>query len=221
MNPKFSCQDAREFVKSLPSDALLVSDPPYNQGYHYSQYRDRLEMDEYASLLRDTFAGRKAVIILYPEEAMTVLPFLGIGELRQVVSWVYNSNTAKQHRLVTWWNCEPDFRKIPQAYKNPTDRRIAARIAQGKSARGYDWWQVNQVKNVSKKHSHPCPIPDEVARRIIASTAAPGQVVADPFCGSGTVPRVASELGFLGVGCDIDAAYIAEASSYETVIQMP
>ncbi|MBU1077077.1 MAG: hypothetical protein KKH98_07285, partial [Spirochaetes bacterium] len=77
----------------------------------------------------------------------------------KIISWVYNSNTAKQHRDIAFFGVMPDMRKVGQPYKNPTDKRIAKRIAEGKTARLYDWWEIDQVKNVSKKHSHPCEMP--------------------------------------------------------------
>lgn len=192
----------------IPEDAFIISDPPYNQGYHYSSYKDRLKWDEYTALLEDAFQGRKSVIIQYPEETINLFGGERMGVCEQVVSWVYNSNTAKQHRLVTWWNCKPDFRKIPQPYKNPMDKRIAARIAAGKTCKGYDWWEINQVKNVSKKSNpHPCPIPYELARRIVLSTTEPGDLVCDPFAGSGTVLKAAKDLGRRIMGFEIDKTY--------------
>lgn len=132
----------------------------------------------------------------------------GIGECLDCVSWVYPSNTAKQHRLITWWNCKPDMRKIPQPYKNPTDKRIKERIAQGKMARGYDWWEINQVKNVSKSDNpHSCPIPEEVARRIILSTTNEGDLIVDPFAGSGTILKVAKELNRNFIGIELSRIY--------------
>ena len=126
----------------------------------------------------------------------------------QSVSWVYNSNTAKQHRLVSWWNCKPDMRRIGQDYKNPTDKRIAKRIADGKRAKLYDWWYINQVKNVSKKENpHPCPIPYELAERIILLTTKEGDTVIDPFAGSGTVLLAAKNNGRKYLGYEIDETY--------------
>lgn len=200
--------DARELIKTLPDDAFVISDPPYDQGYHYATYKDRMGADDYLDMLREVFGGRKAVVIHYPEETINLLGGGGLGRVEQVVSWVYNSNTAKQSRLVTWWNCKPDFRKIGQPYKNPTDKRIAARIAAGKTARAYDWWEIDQVKNVSKKDNpHPCPIPYELARRIVVSTTEPGDLVCDPYCGSGTVLQAALDNGRRAIGYEIDPLY--------------
>jgi hypothetical protein len=191
-------------------DGLMVSDPPYNQGYHYSTYKDKLKRNEFLKLL--SVFRRPCVVIGYPEMIINELTDV-LGKVDEVVSWVYPSNTAKQSRLVAWYGCKPDFRKIGQPYKNPTDKRIAKRIAEGKTARAYDWWEINQVKNVSKQKTiHPCPIPEELARRIIVSTAKEGQTIIDPFTGTGTTLRVASRFGHPIFGTEIDKTYYDVAS---------
>lgn len=198
--------DFRDY--KIPDEAFVISDPPYNQGYHYSQYDDDLGEDEYVLLLHDAFVGRKSVVIHYPEETVGLIGPMMHDYPQQIVSWVYPSNTAKQSRLISWWNCKPDFRKIGQPYKNPTDKRIAARIADGKTARAYDWWEINQVKNVSKANNpHPCPVPYELAKRIIISTTREGDLVVDPFTGSGTILKAAKDLGRRVLGFEIDKKY--------------
>ena len=158
-------------------------------------------------MLRQAFGDQKAVVIHYPEETINILGKILEG-CQQVVSWVYPSNTAKQSRLVSWWNCKPDMRKVGQPYRNPTDKRIAKRIAEGKTARLYDWWEINQVKNVSKKgNPHPCPIPYELARRIIEITTEEGDLIIDPFAGSGTILLAAKNLNRKYLGFEIDKAY--------------
>ena len=200
--------DCRDFIGSLSKDVFFISDPPYNQAYHYDKYKDRLASEEYKKLLLEVFQDKKAVIILYPEETIQLLGGGSMGNVEQVVSWVYPSNTQKQSRLISWWNCKPDMKLIPQPYKNPTDKRIKKRIAEGKSARSYDWWEINQVKNVSKKDNpHPCPIPYELARRIILSTTKVGDTVCDPFSGSGVILKAAKDTGRKFVGFDISEKY--------------
>ena len=140
--------DCREILKQLPKDKkyCIVTDPPFNVGYHYNTYKDNMK-----------------------EEELYKLSFqLGIFPDR-VVSWVYNSNTAKQHRDIAFFGIKPDFNKVKQPYKNLTDKRIQKRIAEGKiGCKLYDWWNINQVKNVSKdKTAHPCQMPLEVMKRII------------------------------------------------------
>lgn len=199
--------DFRNHLDKFTQDAFIISDPPYNQNYHYSEYNDKMDIDDYGEMLRHAFADQKAVIIHYPEETINILGKI-LDNCQQSVSWVYPSNTAKQSRLITWWNCKPDLRIGGQDYKNSTDKRIAKRIADGKRARLYDWWEINQVKNVSKKDNpHPCPIPYELAKRIIETTTNKGDLIIDPFAGSGTILKAAKDLGRRYLGFEIDKEY--------------
>jgi len=186
---------------------LVITDPPYNQGYKYNDYEDRLSEEEYIELLSKI--PTPCVIIHYPEETINILPKAIKGKCEQVVCWVYNSNTGKQSRLISWWGCKPDFRKVRQPYKNLNDKRIQKRISEGKTgAKLYDWWEINQVKNVSKeKTDHPCQIPEELIKRIILTTASPNDIIIDVFGGSGTTAKVAKDLGFSSVSYEIDSEY--------------
>lgn len=201
--------DFRNHLALFDGLAYVISDPPYNQNYHYSQYSDNLDIDEYADMLRDAFVGQQSVIIHYPEPTANIVSKIMDGDwCEESVAWVYNSNTAKQHRQITWWNCKPDMKKIGQPYKNPTDKRIAQRIADGKMAKLYDWWNINQVKNVSKKNNpHPCPIPYELAERIILLTTKENDLVIDPFAGSGTILLAAKNNNRNYLGFEIDKNY--------------
>ncbi len=196
-----------DFRKCIIPEGLVVTDPPYNQGYSYNQYRDRMCEQDYIDLLSKI--PTPCVIIHYPEETINILPKAFKIKCEQVVCWVYNSNTGKQSRLISWWGCKPDFRKVRQDYKNLKDKRIMQRIANGQTgAKLYDWWEVNQVKNVSKeKTKHPCQIPEEIIKRIILLTAEKGQTIIDVFGGSGTTGKVASDLGFSSITYEIDETY--------------
>jgi site-specific DNA-methyltransferase (adenine-specific) len=197
----------KDFREEIIPNGLVITDPPYNQGYSYNQYKDRMSEEEYIKLL--SHIPKPCVIIHYPEETINLLPkALGV-KCEQVVSWVYNSNTGKQSRLITWWGCKPDFRKVRQPYKNLNDKRIIKRIAEGKTgAKLYDWWNVNQVKNVSKeKTEHPCQIPEEIIKNIILTTADKSELIIDPFAGSGTTLKVANDLGYNYLGYEIDSKY--------------
>lgn len=189
-------------------NGLVITDPPYNQKYHYSDYKDNLSTDQYINLLSSI--PKPCVIIHYPEETINILPIALKAKCEQVVSWVYNSNTGKQSRLISWWGCKPDFRKVTQPYKNPNDKRVIKLIEKGKTgAKLYDWWEVNQVKNVSKeKTEHPCQIPEEIIKRIILTTADTSTLIIDPFAGSGTTLKVANDLGYNFLGFEIDTEYI-------------
>lgn len=201
--------DSREIMPNLPR-GLVVTDPPYNVRYHYEGYDDNMSVDDYQAMLRET-CPMPCVIIHYAEDLCAMAWTL--EELPdKLVAWVYPSNTARQWRCIGWWGCKPDFRKVGQPYKNPKDKRIAARIAAGKSARLYDWWEVNQVKNIgSEKTDHPCQIPEEVMRRVIKISSP--SLVLDPFAGSGTTLVAAKQLGVKSIGVERSEKYCAIAAS--------
>lgn len=192
-----------QYMGLLP---VVVTDPPFNIGYHYKSYRDRMPEGEYYQWLAEVTFYTPSVVILYPD-AMHKLT-LAKGEApERVVSWVYNSNTAKQHRDIAFYGVKPDFRRVKQPYKNQNDKRIKALMAQGKGARLYDWWNVNQVKNVSKdKTAHPCQMPIEVMLNIIG-VLPDGIGVIDPFCGSGTTGVACKRRGVPFIGYEMDADY--------------
>jgi DNA modification methylase len=125
----------------------------------------------------------------------------------KVVSWVYNSNTGKQHRDIAFFGVKPDFRKVGQDYKNPKDKRIAKRILEGKKAKLYDWWEINQVKNVSlEKTEHPCQMPLKVMENIIGILPDEYTII-DPFLGSGTTALACQKYGRKFIVIELDFKY--------------
>ena len=198
-----------EVLKNLDVDfdkVIFVSDPPFNIGYSYNSYKDNMKDDDYFKMLCDIFGTHKHVIIHYPEYLYKHSYHIGMFP-EKVVSWVYNSNTAKQHRDIAFFGVKPDFTKIGQDYKNPNDKRIAKRIEEGKKARLYDWWEINQVKNVSKvKTDHPCQMPYEVMHRIIGILPS-DYIIIDPFMGSGTTGVACKNLNRSFIGIELDEKY--------------
>ena len=197
-----------DVLKDINLDkCIFVSDPPFNIGYHYNTYKDKMNEDDYFTWLAEIFKQHPQVIIHYPESLYKHSFNIGVFPTK-VVSWVYNSNTAKQHRDIAFFNVKPDFRKGSQPYKNPKDKRIAKRIAEGKTARLYDWWNVNQVKNVSKeKTKHPAQMPLKVMMNII-EILPDDYTIIDPFLGSGTTALACKRLGRKFIGIEIDKKYI-------------
>ena len=203
--------DCRNVMASIMEEyrdrqIIIVSDPPFNIGYRYHSYKDRMKEDEYLKMMKAVFVG-DCVIINYPETLYKIAFALGKVPER-VVSWVYNSNTARQHRDIAFFGIKPDFTKVIQPYKNPNDKRIRRNIANGKlGCKLYDWWNVNQVKNVSKdKTEHPCQMPLEVMKNIIGILPEDALIV-DPFMGSGTTGLACCERERDFIGIELDESY--------------
>lgn len=203
----------KDIYNKYNDKAIIVTDPPFNIGYNYNSYKDRMPEQDYYDMLYYVLKDFKSVVVHYPESLYKLSLKLGTQPER-VVSWVYNSNTSRQHRDIAFFGIKPDFSKVRQPYKNLNDKRIQKRIAEGKTgAKLYDWWEINQVKNVSKeKTQHPCQMPLEVMKRIIGILPE-DCVIIDPFMGSGTTGVAVIEMNkeqnvnrsFIGI--EIDKQY--------------
>lgn len=212
MRTDLRCGDCLEIIDMLDKEydlnkIVIVTDPPFNINYKYNSYKDNMEEEEYYQMLGGVLKDFKSVVIHYPEKLYKIA-FEMDKAPEKVVSWVYNSNTAKQHRDIAFFDINPDFKKVRQPYKNLKDKRILKRIAEGKTgAKLYDWWNINQVKNVSReKTEHPCQMPLEVMKNIIGILPEE-YVILDPFMGSGTTGVACKMLGRNFIGIEIDEKY--------------
>ena len=194
---------AGQLLDGKPS--VIVTDPPFNVGYHYDKYKDSKPDEVYVSDLTSVVGSSPVVMIHYPEFLHRFSIALAKAPDR-VVSWVYNSNTPRQHRDIAYWGIQPNFEGLGE-YKNPTDKRIAARIAEGKKAKGYDWLYCDQIKNVSEeKTDHPCQMPLEVMLYVLRTIPTEYAII-DPFMGSGTTILAAKILGRDAVGIEMSDEY--------------
>ncbi len=89
----------------------------------------------------------------------------------------------------------------------------AARLLSIISAENHKRW-FNQVwtgvTGASTRH-HPAPYPEELAERLIRMFSFVGDIVLDPFMGTGTTNVVAAKWGRNSIGVEIDPAYFEYA----------
>lgn len=148
----------------------------------------------------------------FPEASYVDAPGLVLHELmrrgwrlRMPIVWDKGRQQPESLRHVRRprWSHEMIYLLVPwERSRKATDRRPK-------------WYPTGLVETGSVWHfppgsnpasdPHLAPFPDELARRCILPTTLPGDVVFDPFAGSGTVPRVAAELGRAGIGTDLYA----------------
>lgn len=90
-----------------------------------------------------------------------------------------------------------------------------------------DWWigtngMADAEQNRSKKR-HPTPRPDWIYDALITKCSAPGDVVMDPFLGSGTGAFTAKKLGRLFIGYDHHRPFVelAAARATQGVLTVP
>ena len=210
---KITCGDSKVLLPEIISlckdrNAIIVSDPPFNINYHYDKYKDNLKEKEYLQFISSIFSQTKKSVIIHYPEMLYKIAFKMKRFPERVVSWVYNSNTPRQHRDIAFFGVIPDFSRVKQPYKNLNDKRIQERISQGlDGAKLYDWWDINQIKNVNQeKYDHPCQMPLEVMERIIGILPEDSLII-EPFAGTGTTCIASKKLGRDFIGIDISQKY--------------
>lgn len=205
----YNCIDVLERGDLKDKKICIVTDPPFNIGFRYNSYNDKMPENEYYAFLAKVLTTHNCpfVVIHYPEQLYKLAVKIGRTPER-VISWVYNANTKRQHRDVAYFGVTPDFSKVKQPYKNPNDKRVKKLIETGRVGTDlYDWFFINQVKNVSKeKTAHPCQMPVRVMKNIIGLLP-DDYIIFDPFMGSGTTGVACDQLGRDFIGCEIDNKY--------------
>jgi len=209
------CENVLPKIKKEYDISLILTDPPYNIKFNRYEdgkdkgYKDNLSSEEYVNLMKQ-LKGTPSAIIHYPEEMMKyVVPALGVPD--EVLAWCYPSNINRRFRLINIYGKNPDFTRVLQPYKNPTDRRVRQLIANGsKGTPLYDWFtDINIVKNVSQEKSeHPCPVPVDLMKRIIILLTNKGDIVVDPFMGSGTTAIACKMLNRNYIGIELSKKYV-------------
>lgn len=77
-----------------------------------------------------------------------------------------------------------------------------------------DTWHLPRICGMFKERTgHPCQMPEAVLERIVKAASNPGDVVLDPFSGSGTTLAVAKRLDRQYVGFELSRTYAAAARS--------
>lgn len=132
------------------------------------------------------------------------LPFSGTGKLRNLIEYVLLFTKTRNfkhrpHRLAE--RHQPDAEWLagwPERYhplgRNPSNIWDISIPTQGM------WAHTERL--------HFCPLPGELVRRCIELTTDPGDTVFDPFAGIGTVPAQAEALGRVGLGIELNPAFI-------------
>ena len=135
------------------------------------------------------------------------------------IIWNYNSggltkrSFAKKHDTIYWYAKGKNYTFNEDIMREPYTTGEANTIQKRKDKDKYndkgrvmhDVWQIPFICTTAKERSgYPTQKPVKLLRRIIEASTNKGDLVVDPFCGSGTTLVAAKELGRKFIGCDIN-----------------
>lgn len=199
----------KNIINNLEYD-YIITDPPYNKNYKYPDYKDNLKEKDYINML-SIMRGKKVIMIHYPESICNIVS-QALGKVDKIIQWCYNSNMSyRAHRSIAFYNCKPDFNKVKQPYKKPNDKKVLKLIAKGSTgAKSYDWFEKQIVKNTSKEKNAKFTnqIPIEVLERLLKLTTKEGDVVLDPFFGSGSLYFACKNLNRKCIGIELSEVHL-------------
>jgi len=69
------------------------------------------------------------------------------------------------------------------------------------------WTDIHRIRHNVRRDEHPCQLPIPLLERIVLMSTDPGDIVFDPFLGTGTTAIAAKTLGRHFIGIDIDPQY--------------
>ncbi len=224
--------DVLNVLKQLPDNSIdmVYGDPDYNVGINYagSNYTKRWNeyIEWYIKLTKESMRVLKPTGNLFMFNYPKQNAYLRVKYLDehaydvQDYVWVYNSNighspkrftTAHRSILHATKSKYNNFYKenVSQPYKNPNDKRILQRIADGNTGRmPYSWFYFDLVKNVSKEKTfHACQIPLQLVEMLIKSCTQPGDDVFILFGGSGSEIILCKQLGRKYISAEIHKEY--------------
>jgi DNA methylase len=192
-----------EWLPAVSDCDLLLTDPPYST--------DVDDVVEFAgdwlpvALAKVRPTGRAYVCIgAYPEELLAYLdvpppPHL---KLAQVLVWAYRNTLGPAPAY--------DYKLNWQAvlYYRGTD---AAPLDCPEMTEQFSVQDINAPDGRLTERYHAWEKPIQLAERFIRHATRPGDLVLDPFAGTGTFPLAAAKLGRVGAGCEIDPDMLAIA----------
>lgn len=230
--------DCREILASLPEKCvdLIFADPPYNLQLQQDLYRpDRSRVDavndswdQFASFSEYDEFSRSWLMecrrVLKDDGAIwvigtyhnifrlgTILQDLGFWILNDVV-WV-KTNPMPNFRGVRFTNAhETLIWAVKSRDANYTFNHHAMKALNDDLQMRSDWYipicSGSERMRVNGKKVHSTQKPEALLYRIILATTRPGDVILDPFFGTGTTGAVARRLGRHWIGIEKEIRYI-------------
>lgn len=225
------CGDCIEVLGNVraPFADLIFADPPFNIGYKYDKYYDKVEKTNYigwtkewmkacASVLKPGGSFYIAIGDDYAANVKVIADEIGLI-MRNWIIWHYTfgqqtrEKFARAHTHIFYFvNEGGEFTFNDHAVRVPSDRQLIYndRRANPKGKMPDDVWNsYPRVCGTFKEREgwHPCQMPEGLLKRIIIVSSNPGDCVLDPFSGSGTTAAVAFQLGRNYAGIEISEEY--------------
>ena len=211
--------DCVAMMKTWPAKFvhMIWTDPPYGHGNHDGDLNARLNDHrgtENKPIANDDADSMRIVVGDMLDEAARILttPYscccccCGGGGPRPTFAWLaqrMDERGLQFFHSVIWDKINPG---LGWRYRRQHEMVMVAHRKDGKLIWGDEDVALPNIMRYSKPRNseHPNEKPVELAARFIAAHTKPGDIILDPFCGSGTTLVAAERLGRKWIGIELD-----------------
>ena len=223
------CGDARFYMCA----DLIFADPPYNIGLDYGDtYRDNKSLEDFTNWLGQVIDSivwccrpNASIWIMMGEEYTDVLGNLlrsnGLVRRRLVVwyetfgTYLHNNfaNCCRYLHYCTLSSSPKRFTFDSDSIKVSSHRQIAGDSRASPDGKIPDnLWTFPRVCGThsgKRLGGPPNQLPQQLVDRAILACSKPGDVILDPFLGTGTTAYSCLSLGREFIGCEINPDYVS------------
>jgi len=226
--------DCLEVLSDIEDNSvdMCFADPPFNLDKKYTSYKDQKPDKQYldwcrrwlCELVRITKPTGSIFVHNIPKWLTYFAEILNdIAHFRHWIAWDAMSNPLGKTLLPAHYGIL-FYTKRPKEFKfyeirAPHNRcRICNNYIKdygGKKDQMHSfgalvsdvWTDIHRIRHGVRRDEHPCQLPIPLLERIVLMSTDPGDIVLDPFLGTGTTAIAAKSLGRHFVGIDIDPEY--------------
>ena len=223
---KILCGDAIKKMQELKSKSvdLIIADPPYNLGKDYGNGSDTKNFEEYIQFTKKWTKEATRIV----KQTGTIYIFMGfrfISYLYKIlekenslnfvnwICWHYTQGMGKKKGfsprhddILIFTNSNKytfnlDSIRVPQKYYRSRNNMRGANPG--------DVWGFSHIHYCQdNRQDHPTQKPEGLIERMVLASSNEGDLVVDPFSGSGTTIRVCQQLNRNCIGIELNEDYV-------------
>jgi len=227
--------DCLEHLAQLPDNSVDVcfADPPFNLDKKYASYHDQRPLEDYLAwcerwlleLVRVTKPTGSILVHNIPKWLTYYAAILNRhAHFRHWIAWDAMSTPLGKTLLPAHYGIlfysktlkGTKYYDIRAPHKTCRECGAYLKDYGGKKDQMYPfgylvsdvWTDIHRIRHNKRRDEHPCQLPIHLLERLILMTTDEGDVVLDPFLGTGTSAIAAKQLGRHYIGFELDPFYV-------------
>jgi len=227
--------DCLELFKDIPENSVDITfaDPPFNLKKKYNSYEDSLEFKEYLNwcekwikeMVRVTKPTGSIFLHNIPKWLTYYATYLNkFAHFKHWIAWdaptaPMGKSLQPSHYGILFYvkdAKQTNFYEIRHPHKRDRKTGHLSKDYGGKKDGLHPfgplvsdaWTEIHRIKHNRFRDKHPCQLPLHLLERIVLMTTDEGDIVLDPFLGTGTSAIAAKCLGRNYIGFELDKKYV-------------